>query len=128
MPRRAYLALAVAVCLLSGCNKPSANYKYRIAVIPKGLTHEFWQSIHRGAERAAADLGVEGISTLIDWDGPMKESEACEQINLVTLKVGSGVNGLVLAPQDSKGMVPCVTETVDKGTPVVIIDSGLDPQ
>src|SRR5437588_12441549 len=39
MPRRAYL-LTAAVCLfLGGCGGPRTNYKYRIAVIPKGLTH-----------------------------------------------------------------------------------------
>ena len=127
MPRRIYLTLALVACLLGGCSRPSANVKYRIAVIPKGLTHEFWQSIHRGAERAAADLSAEGISTAIDWDGPQKESDAREQINLVNLKIGSGINGLVLAPQDSKRMVDCVKQAVDGGVPVVIIDSGLDP-
>ncbi len=128
MPRKAYLALAVAACMLGGCNRPNANVKYRIAVIPKGLTHEFWQSIHRGAERAAADLSAEGVATAIDWDGPQKESEGREQINLVNLKVGTGIQGLVLAPQDSKRMFDCVVEVVDKGIPVVIIDSGLDPE
>jgi ribose transport system substrate-binding protein len=128
MPRGVYLVLAAIACLLGGCSRPSVNVKYRIAVIPKGLTHDFWQSIHRGAERAAADLTAEGVSTAIDWDGPQKENEGREQINLVNLKVGTGINGLVLAPQDSKRMFDCVVEVVDRGTPVVIIDSGLDPE
>jgi ribose transport system substrate-binding protein len=128
MPRKVYLLLTVGVCLLGGCSRPDANVKYRIAVVPKGLTHEFWQSIHRGAERAAADLSAEGVSTVIEWDGPQKESDGREQINLVNLKVGAGVNGLVLAPQDGKRMFDCVADVVDKGVPVVIIDSGLDPE
>ncbi len=37
-----------------------------------------------------------------------------------------GINGLILAPQDSKNSVPVVQETVDLKIPVVIIDSGLD--
>lgn len=128
MPRKAYLILAIAASFLGGCSPSSPAVKYRIAVIPKGLTHEFWQSIHRGAERAAADLNAEGVSTAIDWDGPQKESEGREQINLVNLKAGTGINGLVLAPQDSKRMFDCVADVVDKGIPVVIIDSGLDPE
>lgn len=128
MPRRAYLTLAVAACLLGGCNRPNADVKYRIAVIPKGLTHEFWQSIHRGAERAGADLGGEGVRIAVEWDGPQKESDAREQINLVNLKAGAGIHGLVLAPQDSKRMFDCVEEVVEKSVPVVIIDSGLDPE
>jgi ribose transport system substrate-binding protein len=128
MPRKAYLALAVVAFLLGGCNRPNTNVKYRIAVIPKGLTHEFWQSIHRGAARAAEDLTAEGIVTDINWDGPQKENEGREQINLVNLKVGTGIQGLVLAPQDSNRMFDCVVDVVDKGIPVVIIDSGLDPE
>jgi ribose transport system substrate-binding protein len=127
MLSKSYLVVAAA-CLLCGCSPPSAPVKYRIAVIPKGLLHEFWQSIHRGAERAAADLSAEGVSTAIDWDGPQKESEGREQINLVHLKAATGINGLVLAPQDSKRMFDVVVEVVDKGIPVVIIDSGLDKE
>ena len=37
-----------------------------------------------------------------------------------------GINGLVLAPQDSKQMVPPVEQCVAKKIPVVVIDSGLD--
>ena len=55
MSARAYLCFAALACLLGGCGKAN-DFKYRVAVIPKGLTHEFWQSIHRGALRAAADL------------------------------------------------------------------------
>jgi ribose transport system substrate-binding protein len=101
--------------------------KYRIAVIPKGLTHEFWKSIERGARRAAADLGEQGIAVEILWDGPRKESDAQDQIGIVQQMAASrGIHGLVLAPQDSKAMVPVVKETVERKIPVVIIDSGLD--
>jgi ribose transport system substrate-binding protein len=127
MFRRVLFCLtAVACIILTGCG-PKTTYKYKIAVVPKGLTHEFWQSIERGARRAAADLASQGISVQILWDGPRKESDATDQISIVHQMVGSrGIHGLVLAPQDSKGMVPVVKETVDRGIPVVIIDSGLD--
>jgi ribose transport system substrate-binding protein len=128
MPRKVFLLVAVAAALIGGCSPPAANVKYRIAVIPKGLTHEFWQSIHRGAQRAADDLTAQGVAVAVDWDGPQKESEGREQINLVNLKASSGINGLVLAPQDSKRTFDCVADVVDKGIPVVIIDSGLDPE
>jgi ribose transport system substrate-binding protein len=127
MTRKGYLFLAVVGLLLSGCGS-RVDYKYRIAVIPKGLTHEFWQSIHRGAERAAQDLKEKGIPVEILWDGPRKESDATDQINLVQQKAGMGIHGLVLAPQDSRGMVQVVEQTVDKKIPVLIIDSGLDPE
>lgn len=127
MLRRAGLGLALAVCLaLAGCTGPQENYKYRVAVIPKGLTHEFWQSIHRGAQRAADDLKEQRqLPVQVIWDGPNKESESQEQISIINRQVANGVNGLVLAPQHSEALVPPVQQAVAKGVPVVIIDSGL---
>src|SRR5437870_2477048 len=107
MTRNVFLALAAAASLILGGCKPKVNYKYKIAVIPKGQTHEFWQSIERGARRAAADLAEQGIRVEVLWDAPLKESNSQEQITLVQHNATSrGIHGLVLAPQDSKGMVP----------------------
>ena len=33
----------------------------RIAVIPKGTTHEFWKSVHAGANKAGKELGIKII-------------------------------------------------------------------
>src|SRR5438105_14014945 len=125
MSARAYLCFAALACLLGGCGKAN-DFKYRVAVIPKGLTHEFWQSIHRGALRAAADLKAQkGIAVDIDWDGPLKENEAQAQINIIDRKIAARVNGIVLAPQHSETMVPSVHKAVDAHIPVLVIDSGL---
>src|SRR5260370_23621333 len=126
MSREAYLCLAAAACLaLGGCQarKPGT---YRIAVIPKGLTHEHWQSVHRGALRAATVLGEQGIHTEIVWDGPLRERDALAQIRIVDRRVSTGVDGIVLAPQHSQTMVAPVKRAVEQGIPVVVIDSGLE--
>jgi ribose transport system substrate-binding protein len=128
MPRKALPVLAALALALSGCGAARPPAKYRIAVIPKGLTHAFWQSIHRGALRAADDLAGRGIPVEILWDGPAKESDAREQIALVEAKCNMGIHALVLAPQHSQQMVPAVEEAVGRGIPVVVIDSGLDPE
>ena len=127
MPRWV-LGLAAALCLLpSGC-ATAPPYKYRIVVIPKGLTHEFWQSIHRGARRAAADLGELGLPTLIVWDGPLRERDSLAQIRIVDRRVSTRVDGIVLAPQHSQTMAAPVARAAEQGIPVVIIDSGLAPE
>jgi ribose transport system substrate-binding protein len=127
MLHRVSWRLAAAACLaLCGCQGPKSDVKYRLAVIPKGLTHEFWQSIHRGAQRAADDLKkANGIGVEIKWDGPLKENEAQAQISIIDRNIAARVNGIVLAPQDSEQMVPPVERSVREGIPVVIIDSGL---
>jgi ribose transport system substrate-binding protein len=127
------LAAALGACLAlsggcGGCGDSQPQAKYKIAVIPKGLTHEFWQSVHRGAEQAGKDLTDHGISTQIIWDGPRKEDDAQNQIEIIQLNLSNNINGLVLAPQHSKTMVAPVERAVDQGVPVVVIDSGLSKQ
>ncbi len=102
---------------------PSTPAKLRLAVIPKGTTHEFWKSVHFGAEQAAKefDFPVE-----IDWLGPQLENDRDGQITIVQNFVTSKVNGIVLAPLDSQALVASVAEANDAGIPVVIFDSGLD--
>lgn len=121
------IAIVVVLAMLgsSGCADPYADYHYQIVVIPKGLTHEFWQSIHRGAQRAADDLGEEGLRVRIIWDGPLREQDALEQIRIVDRRVCLGVDGIVLAPQHSRTMTAPVERARAEGVPVLIIDSGL---
>ncbi len=127
MSRGGFLAWAAVACLaLAGCGGARKDYKYRVAVIPKGLTHQFWQSIHRGADRAAADLAAQGIAVQILWDGPRTEDDAQAQISIVDRNVAAGVSGIVLAPQHSRTMVDPVRRAAEKNIPAVIIDSGLD--
>src|SRR5437660_1959264 len=116
MLRRGCLVLATAAgLLLTGCGGSKPASKYRIAVIPKGLTHEFWQSIHRGAERAAKDLQPQGLHVQVIWSGPKKESDSAEQISILDLQVGKQVNGIVLAPQHSQTMIGPVEDAVKAG-------------
>ena len=60
--------LVLVAALGGGCQERPAGL--RIVVIPKGMTHEFWQSIHRGAQRAADDLAREGEPVEVIFDGP----------------------------------------------------------
>jgi ribose transport system substrate-binding protein len=97
------------------------DVKYRIAVIPKGTTHEFWKSVHAGAAQAAKEAG----NVEILWKGPLLENDADGQINVVQEFITRGVDGLVLAPLDSQALVAPVKDAQQQGIPTVIFDSGL---
>ena len=111
--------LSVALAACGGGESPSSD-RLTIAVIPKGTSHVFWQSIHAGARRAGSELGVE-----IVWRGPLREDERDSQIAEVENAVGRGVSGIVLAPLDDAALVAPVSSAQRSGVPVVIIDSGL---
>ena len=96
--------------------------KWRVIVIPKGTTHEFWKTLHAGTLKAAEELGnVEVI-----WQGPQKEDDRVQQIQLVQNAIAAGVDGIVLAPLDARALVEPVEAAVAKGIPVVIFDSALE--
>jgi ribose transport system substrate-binding protein len=119
------LILLAVILACAGCSAPDADMT--IVVIPKGLTHEHWQSVHRGALRAAADLErEEGLKVRIVWDGPLRERDMLAQIRIVDRRISAGVNGIVLAPQHSQTMCPPAQRAVEQGIPVVVIDSGLE--
>jgi ribose transport system substrate-binding protein len=96
--------------------------RYRVIVIPKGTTHEFWKTLHAGAVEAARELGnVEVI-----WQGPQKEDDRVLQIQLVQNAVAAGVDGIVIAPLDSRALVEPVEAAIAKGIPVLVFDSALE--
>lgn len=93
----------------------------KIAVIPKGTTHDFWKSVHAGADKAAAELGVEVI-----WKGPPREDDREGQVRVIEDFIARRVSGIVLAPLDADALVNVVKEADQQGVPVVIIDSALN--
>ena len=121
------IAALLLVALMTGCGgtSPSTSTStpssgLTIAVIPKGTTHVFWQSIRAGAERAGRELGANVI-----WRGPLREDDRDSQVSEVEGFVSRGVSGICLAPLDESALVQPVQEAQQKHIPVVIFDSGL---
>jgi ribose transport system substrate-binding protein len=108
---------------LTGCSKKdsgSESKRLTIAVIPKGTIHEFWKTVHAGAEMAGHELGVD-----ILWKGSLQEDDREAQISVVENIITRGVDGIVLAPLDDTALRRPVDEAMRNGIPVVIFDSGL---
>src|SRR5216683_8201829 len=120
------IAVAVFGCNRSGPKGAGTGKKLTIAVIPKGTSHEFWKSIHAGSIKAARELSTEGITVEIIWKGPLREDDREQQIQVVEGFTSQGVDGIVLAPLDSKALVRPVEEAKRLGIPTVVIDSGLE--
>ena len=118
----ACLALALGCAAEAPSSATTAGEKvYRIAVIPKGTTHEFWKSVHAGAAQAADELG----NVKIIWKGPLQESDRDGQISLVQDFITKQVDGICLAPLDSQALIAAVRSAKAEGIPTVIFDSAL---
>jgi ribose transport system substrate-binding protein len=127
---RLSLALGLLLSLVSCTSETTApvggstsrSKVVKIAVIPKGTTHEFWKSIHAGAVKAQRELdGVE-----IVWRGPQREDDRVQQIGLVENFISTGIDAIVLAPLDDKALAAPVKLATARKIPVVVIDSGLE--
>ena len=89
----------------------------------KSLANEFFKTMADGAEQHHAkysadyDLLVNGIKN---------ETDLAAQVNLVEQMVAQGVDAIVIAPADSKALVPALKRAKDHGVLVVNIDNQLD--
>src|SRR5205823_13292610 len=106
------LLLVLAALALSACRQPPNTGSMTIAVIPKGTSHVFWQSIHAGAEKAAQEVGAEVI-----WRGPLREDDRASQVSEVEGFVTRGVSGIVLAPLDDSALVAPVSDAARSKIP-----------
>ncbi|MCU1273483.1 MAG: hypothetical protein JWO48_914 [Bryobacterales bacterium] len=102
------------------CNR---NDRKRIAVIPKGQAHLFWQSVHAGAVSAAQETGVDVI-----WNGPPSETDIPAQLQIVDSMITQRVDAICVAPIDKTAMVSVVERAAREKIPVVIFDSPVDTQ
>jgi ribose transport system substrate-binding protein len=119
--RRFCLLAALALLLASlACNRDTRK---RIAVIPKGQAHLFWQSVHAGAVAAARENNVDVL-----WNGPASETDFTGQLQIVDSMITQHVDAICLAPIDKTAMVSVVDRATREKIPVVIFDSPVDTQ
>lgn len=132
--RGAGTAICCCGLLLAGCVRETggdasapapqpagdAGRRLKIAVVPKGTTHEFWQTIKAGADAAGEEFNAE-----ILWSGPKAEVDIQDQIDILRNYATQGVDGMAIAATDKNALVQVVDELEQKGIPVVMIDSGV---
>jgi ribose transport system substrate-binding protein len=120
-----FTVLALVGCKNADVPTPSspsaAGKQFRIAVIPKATSLQYWKAVHHGAEKAAGELG----NVQIVWKGPAKESDTAGQIEVVRNMITQQVDGICLSPNHSESLVSVVEEANDERIPVVLFDSGL---
>ncbi len=117
----ALVVIAAVFIVIGIVRKGSSHEERRIAVIPKGTSSVFWESVRLGAQKAGEELGYE-----ISWNGPELESDRERQIQIVEDFIALKVAGVVLAPNGSNALVPKVEEMFAKNIPCVIIDSEIN--
>ncbi len=132
---KTYLTFLVIIFLATlnvSCGKTADNKdvekkvkKPRIALIMKSLANEFFKTMEEGARKhhqnnsSEYDLIVEGIKDELDIN---------RQVQLVETMIGQKVDAIVIAPADSKALVPVCKRAMKQGIIVINIDNRLDAE
>jgi ribose transport system substrate-binding protein len=129
--RIASIALAATLAaFFTGCSKqeksataPTAPAKPVVALVMKSLANEFFSTMAEGAKQHQVSH-ADRYELIVN--GTKNETDLGEQVNIVEQMVARGVNAIVIAPADSKALVPALKRARDAGVLVINIDNQLD--
>jgi ribose transport system substrate-binding protein len=119
-------AVSTAVLLATGCGSGSSGDEdgdadTTIAIVSKGYQHQFWQTVKKGAEEKAKELGV-----TMTFVGPDTETDVEQQVTQLQTALDKQPDALALAALDSKAADPLLQQAQSSDIPVVAFDSGVD--
>lgn len=120
----AIASVAVLIAAIIGFTVVRSGRPDILAVLPTA-DNPFWVEMRLGAEEAASQLGNKATVTVRTGTG---DADARTQIQILNdFLRGGHVAALVLGPASSTEVVAAVAEFNHRGTPVVVVDSRLDP-
>lgn len=128
--------LLLSLLLLTGCSTSdqqsrdteptdSPKAKPRIGLIMKSLANEFFATMEQGAvEHQAANSNQYDLIC----NGIKDETDLSRQVALVNEMVATNIDAIVIAPADSKALIPCLRRAMEAGVIVINIDNQLDKE
>jgi len=105
----------------AGGGPTKAGKKLTIAMMPKSKGNAYFIACKRGADEAAAELGVELI-----WDGPTATDPA-KQTEIVDTWVTRGVDVIAVAVENKGALSTALRNARAKGIKVVTWDADAEP-
>jgi len=120
MQRREALLAMLSTAVFAGAGCSGGSGRRRIAVVPKGTSHDFWKSVQYGAHQAGDEHGVE-----IVWQGTTDEKDNLGQQKIVDTLIAEQVDGICLAPINKTTAGQLITSAGRQEIPIVIFDSGV---
>jgi rhamnose transport system substrate-binding protein len=129
--RHLFLLIAsLGLSLATGCNKSSnstgagdssSGKKLTIALLPKSKGNQYFVTCKKGADKAAAELGVDVL-----FDGPTNTDPA-KQNEIVENWITLGVDAIAAACENKEGISTALRKAQAKGIKVITYDSDSMP-
>ena len=122
---RAWLTAAVALLAMAvgSCSRAPEDSRPVVALVMKSLANEFFQTMEEGARRHEQE---HASAYRLVANGIKDELDVARQVDIVEQMVAQRVGALVLAPADSKALVPAAVKAQQAGIVVINIDNRLD--
>ena len=119
--------LCIGAMLSAGCNRQgdTGPQKPRVALVMKSLANEFFKTMEEGArdhQKSHSDQYE------LICNGIKNEQDVSRQIEIVEQMIAQRVDALVIAPADSKALIPVCKKAIDAGIEVVNIDNKFDDE
>ena len=95
--------------------------KYTIGIVLKSFSNPFWLMTKTAAEAEAKRLNVDVVIL-----GITQEGDYHEQVSHIEDLVTRGADLIVVVPAEASALVPAVEAAVDKGIPVINLDSPIN--
>ncbi len=96
---------------------------YKIAIVVKNTTNPFLLKSIAGAEKGGLDMGYECVSL-----SPARQDSLEDQVKIIEDAIQQGIQGIILHPIDSKGIMPVIRKCNEKGIPVAVIGTPAEEQ
>ena len=93
-----------------------AKEKYTLACVVKNSTNPYMVKQLEGMKMAGEIMGFEAVTL-----APAKQDNIEEQVRIVEDLIQKGVDGIVIHPSDSNGIVPVMEKAMSMGIPVAVI-------
>lgn len=119
----ALITMGTTAIMTTGCRPGDGDRKPRIALVMKSLANEFFLTMENGA-RAHQQAHAEDYELLVN--GIKDELEVGRQIDIVEQMIAQQVDAIVIAPADSKALIPVSRKAMQAGIVVVNIDNQFD--
>lgn len=108
--------------LISPCQLMASNVK-KIALVMKALTNPFFIKLDQGAREYAKQHDIP-----LEVFGLDRETNIEHQISIIDNLISRDYGAIIIAPSDSKRLIPICKKALEKGLKVINIDNPLDKE
>ncbi|KEQ53778.1 substrate-binding domain-containing protein [Sphingobium chlorophenolicum] len=115
----------ILTLFLTACSQDRSEQRPpMIAVVMKSLANSFFVTMAEGV-RSDHDKRQDEYRLLLN--GTRNENDLAQQVAILDQMIAMRVKAIVIAPADSKAVIPALSRAIRQGIKVINIDNRLDP-